>query len=179
MKKINSILFLLFLVISLKSNAQQDTLSLGQTIDLLVNSWDEEAVMLESYTGLRQFCKDINYRTRIITLLQDIHHQDSVLYERAKIASKKTKDHEVFKLIEEIESFEKEYTMKEFIHFLHIECDAQSDLERHKKELKTEVAEESYDSKVYVLEVELRKYIHHITKRVDNIQVHVHHLHIK
>jgi len=56
------------------------------------------------------------------------------------------------------------------------ECTAQSDLERHKKHYKKDNGEESYDSKVYVVELELQKYVNHLTSRIDQLDKHVHHL---
>ena len=69
--------------------------------------------------------------------------------------------------------------MKNFIHFLHEECVAQKDIEKNSKELKNDIGSESYDSQVYMLEIELGKFVKHITKRVDKIREHVHHLGVK
>ena len=53
---------------------------------------------------------------------------------------------------------------------------AQSELERHKKDYKKDNGDESYDSKVYVVELELKKYVKHLTHRIDRLNKHVHHL---
>ena len=37
---------------------------------------------------------------------------------------------------------------------------------------------DSYDGQKYVLEVELGNYVHHITKIVDHIDKHIHHLNL-
>jgi hypothetical protein len=164
-------------IINLGYSQTEETL--GQVIDRLTYQWDTEALTLETYGGLTSFCKDVEYRTTIISLMDEIHHYDSVLYEKAKIAHQRSHDHEIVKLIKEIESFETGYGPKNFIHFLKEECDGQKALEKQSEDLKTAMGEESYDGQAYVIEVEMRRYVKHLTKRVDNIRKHVHHLHIK
>lgn len=158
---------------------QGQELTLGQKIDSLTYAWDEEEEELETYEGLIRFCTDVEYRNHKIELLNEIHHVDSVLYERAKIAAKRSKDHEIDKLIKEIEKFERKYSMRSFLQFLRAECKAEKSLEKESDELSTEFGSESYDGQVYLIEVEMQKYIKHITKRMDHIRKHVHHLNIK
>lgn len=174
-KTTRNIISILLLLVLLPVHSQESH-ELRVKIDELISKWDEEALNLESYEGLSKFCLDKEYRYSTIDLLREIHHFDSVLYERALIAQQKSNDHEIKQLIKEIEKFEKKYSMNEFISFLRDECSARSDIEKHKEELKAEVAQNSYDSQVYLVELELQKYIHHITKRLDNIKMHVDHL---
>lgn len=175
MKKIT--LLIIVLTFTLSALAQDE--SLRQQIDDVTFSWDTESKTMETYDGLLQFCKDKAYRDGVIEILDQIHHYDSVLYERAQAASKKSDDKEIKKLIKEIESFEDEYSMKGFIAFLYEECKAQSALEKNSKDLKGTSGSDGYDSQVYMLEIELQKYVKHITKRVDSIRKHVHHLGVK
>jgi hypothetical protein len=154
--------------------------ALGKIIDDLTYTWDLEAKSIEKYEGFSKFCTNKEYREQIVRLLKDIHHYDSVLYDRLKKAAQfGTHNHEVKKTIADIEKFEKEYDMKSFLKFLQQECHARAEIEKHRKELETEVGDESYDGKIYILQNEIVKYVHHITKRVDTIRDHVHHLHIK
>lgn len=153
--------------------------TLGEAIDRISYKWDAEAITLETYAGLTSFCKDVDYRTSIIDLMNEIHHYDSVLYEKAKVAKARSNDHEIDKLIKDIESFEDKYSFKNFVHFLKVECDGQKNLEKNKTDLKTAMGEESLDGQIYVIEVEMQRYVKHLTKRVDLVRKHVHHLHIK
>ena len=174
-RSISLIISIALLSISITLQAQESH-TLRVKVDDLISKWDEEAINLASYEGLNKFCLNKEYRYETIDLLRDIHHYDSVLYERAVIAQQKSKDHEIKKLMKEIEKFEKKYSMNEFIEFLRDECYARNDLEKHREELKAEVGANSYDSQVYIVELELQKYINHITKRLDNIREHVDHL---
>ncbi len=61
--------------------------------------------------------------------------------------------------------------MKEFLTFLHEECNARAEIERNAKK-----TGEDKDGEAYILETELQKYVKHITKRIDGIREHVHHL---
>ncbi len=179
MKKL--IVSLLF-IISLSTSviAQEDGRTLGKIIDDLTYKWDDEAKTMDNYEGLAKFCINEEYRMGILNLLRDIHHYDSVLYDRLIKASRFGKaSHEMKKTIDEIEKFEEGYDMKSFIHFLHTECNARNEIERNADDLKAEIGFYSYDGQIYVLENELNKYVSHITKRVDHIREHVHHLHIE
>ncbi|XOV95302.1 MAG: hypothetical protein ACFHWX_11450 [Bacteroidota bacterium] len=172
--------FLAFSLITVSTFAQEDHKTLGKVIDDLSYKWDDEAKVLNNYDGLSKFCANEEYRLNIIQLLQDVHHYDSVLYQRLVKASRfGNESHEVKKTIEEIEKFEEGYDMKSFIHFLHTECSARNEIEHNADDLKSEINIYSYDGQIYVLENELNKFVSHITKRVDHIREHVHHLHIE
>lgn len=153
--------------------------SLGKKIDELTYDWDLKADELDNYEGLTRFCLNAPYRTEILTLLKDLHHYDSVLYERLSKAARFSHDREIKKTIKDIEEFEAEYDMKSLVHFLHEECDRRKDIEHNADVLKGGIGSDSYDGQIYLIETELNKFIKHITKRVDNIRKHVHHLHIE
>ncbi|MEQ9303245.1 MAG: hypothetical protein RJQ14_04960 [Marinoscillum sp.] len=153
--------------------------SLGSAIDELTYKWDTEAKNLNSYEGLSKFCDDTEYRLEVIGVLHEIHHYDSILYNRLVTASRFNKDKEIEKTLDEITKFEKKYSMKQFIHFLHEECISRNAIEKESKESRNDIGANSYDGQIYIIETELNKYIKHITKRVDHLRKHVHHLHIK
>lgn len=175
MKRILTALLLLTSIIL----TAQDMETLGKKIDELTYAWDLESDNMDDYDGMLKFCSDREYRLEVIGMLKDIHHYDSVLLERLQKAVRFSKNKEVKKTLKDISKFEEEYSMKVFIDFLYDECQGISELERNRDDLEDEIAQESYDGRRYVLETELAKYIHHITKRVDVIREHVHHLHIK
>ena len=150
---------------------------LSTLMDELTYSWDSEAELLESYGGLAQFCRNKNYRDNIMGLLNDIHHYDSLLYDKVLVLAEEKNDGWIFKLIDDIESFEDGYSMRGFMAFLETECKERKFIERHEDELRSEVASESYDGQVILLERMLATYIHHITHRVDKIRKHMHKVH--
>ena len=181
MKKL--VFFLLICVVFLNKGQTQenikapveDTLTVVQHLDQLTLLWDVESIELKTYQGLRKFCRSTAYRNSITEMLESMHHYDSVLYDMAIEASKQKHAH-MKHLIHELESFESHYGVKQFMNHLKEECTAQSDLERHKKDYKKDNGDESYDSKVYVVELELQKYVKHLTHRIDRLDKHVHHL---
>ncbi len=179
MKKLLIFSFLILFALS-SSYGQDESKTLGKIIDDLTYKWDDEASSLNNYDGLAKFCINEDYRLGIIQLLKDIHHYDSVLYDRLLKASRfGNQSHAIKKTIDEIEKFEEGYDMRSFVHFLHTECSARSEIEKNADDLKEEIGFYSYDGQIYVLENELNKYVSHITKRVDHIREHVHHLHIE
>ncbi|MEM9324580.1 MAG: hypothetical protein AAGA85_02950 [Bacteroidota bacterium] len=157
-------------------------ISSGQAITTAIEDittrWDEEAELLSTYEGLRTFCEDDQFRYAMIQTLRDIHKYDSILYGKLLDAQRYGYgNHRVDKTIKEIEKFEKKYTMKGFLIFLYQDCKASKSLEKNADDLRKDHGDGwSYDNQVYVLEVELGRYVHHITKRVDQIREHIHHL---
>ncbi len=150
---------------------------IDEQIDDLTYAWDVEAEKLSSYEGLIEFCQDKEYRFATINLFKEIHHLDSLLYDRLVTASRRgSHDHEIQKTLRDIEEFESKYTTKNFVHFLHEECMESEDLELHSDDLRKDTGVGSYDNRVYILEVELGRYVHHVTKKIDQIREHVHHL---
>lgn len=180
MKRIilGTLAFSLFFTSSAQDENSLSGKSLGKIIEELTYNWDDEAVKLNNYGGLNKFCASPEYRNEIISLLKDIHHYDSALYDRLVKASRFSKDKEIEKTMKEIEKFETEYDMKSFLHFLHEECVRVKDIEHNADISKNDIAENSYDGQVYLVETELNKYIKHITKRMDHIRKHIHHLHL-
>jgi len=167
-------------LLSLSVFAQENKETLGKKIDEITFNWDLESINLNSYEGLQKFCNEKEYRYEVIGLIKEIHHYDSVLYRRLKKANRlggAKKD--VKKAIKEIEKFEKDFSAKKFIAFLREECINTKDIEKHADERKNDLASESYDGQILIVENLLNKYIKHITKRVDHVREHVHHLHIK
>lgn len=148
-----------------------------EIFDDLTYQWDKEAEKLSTYDGLLEFCQNDDYRYATIDILRGIHHYDSVLYKNLKVAQRRDRhNHDINKTIKEIENFERNYTTKNFIHFLHGDCDRSTELEKQSTALRKDSGEGSYDNQVYVLEVELGRYVHHVTKKVDQIRNLTHHL---
>ena len=169
MKKTISLIVLSLLAYS--ANAQEE--NVGAKIEELTLQWDKEAEKLSTYEGLTEFCTVKVYRSEMSNTLNDIHHYDSVLY---KIIAKKARfggDPEMKKTLKDIEKLETEYSIKDFLSFLYEECTARNEIEKNARK-----SGKNKDGEVYMLETELNKYIKHITKRIDVVREHVHHLNI-
>lgn len=151
---------------------QQKSETISKTIDELTVKWDSEAVKLEKYEGLSKYCKDRTYRIEMVRLLNKIHHYDTVLYQTVKQKYTNDSNEEAKATLDDIEHVEEKYTTKNFLDFLHKECNKFNDVEKNygaqggKKYLK----------EVSILEKEASKYIDAITVRIDLIDEHVHHL---
>ena len=65
-----------------------------------------------------------------------------------------------------------------FLSKLHQECEERHDVEHNKKYSKNDFAERSYDGQKYVVQLEIKKYMKHITEKIDYIDKYLHHLHI-
>lgn len=171
-----SILLGVFILISASLFGQEEEQRLDEKIDEITYDWDLEADKLSSYEGLQELCVDEKYRSKIITLLDDIHHYDTILYNVLTKLSKTSDDKEIKKTLKDIKKFETEYDSKSFIHFMNEECKAMREIERKSEETANDVGINSYSGQVYLLETELFKYVKHVTARVDKIRLHVHHL---
>ena len=170
-----TIFFSAFLLISICGFAQEEE-RLDEKIDQITYDWDLEADKLSSYEGLQQLCLDEQYRNKILTLLNEIHHYDSVLYDVLLKLSRTSSDREIKKTLKDIKKFEEEYDTQNFISFMSDECKVMREIEKNAKATANDVGYNSYDGQVYLLETELFKYVHHVTSRVDKIRLHVHHL---
>ena len=164
------------LLMAFTTIGQESTERLDDRIDEVTYNWDLEADKLATYDGLLFVCGNKEYRTQILGMLTEIHHLDSVLSDVLVKLSRTNDDKEIKKTLKDIEKFEAEYGTKNFIHFMNEECKAAREIERDADDTKNEVGETSYSGQVYLLETELYKYVNQITKRVDKIRQHVHHL---
>lgn len=149
---------------------------LDDKIDQVTYDWDLEADKLSTYSGLQQICSDAEYRAKILSLLDEIHHYDTVLYGVLVKVSKTSSDKEVKKTLKDIKKFEEEYNTKNFVHFMNEECHAMREIEKDAAVTANDVGINSYSGQVYLLETELFKYVKHVTSKVDKIRQHVHHL---
>lgn len=170
--KLLSLILLLFTVSGIYG--QETDSEVAKTIDKLRYAWDDEANSLETYSGLGQFCGESAYRKQIITMLDEIHHYDTLLFGIVTRKYTASQDKEAKATIDDIETLEVDYTTKAFKRFIHKECNTYNEIENNFGAAKGE----EYEAEVNQLEEELKKYVESITKRIDIIDEHVHHLHI-
>ncbi|MEM6831686.1 MAG: hypothetical protein AAF551_14340, partial [Bacteroidota bacterium] len=152
MQRIHLILTLLLLSAGLLHAQEDEKERLDERIDKVTYQWDLEADKLATYEGLLVVCTDKPYRMEIISLLNEIHHLDSVLYDVLVELSRVNTDKEIRKTIKEIEQFENEYDTKSFIHFMSKECKASKEIEKDSEDSRNSVGERSYSGQVYILE---------------------------
>lgn len=141
-------------------------------IDDLTAQWDAEAVTMKTYEGFKKYCRTSTYRINTTDLLNRIHHYDTTLFNIVNDKYNAEKDKEAKATIDDIVTLETEYTTKSFLRFLHTECDEVNYIENN---LARQGGEE-FETEVGILEEELKKYVDEITRQIDLIDKHVHHL---
>ena len=152
--------------------AQDEKENIVQIIDELTLQWDNGAEKLGTYDGLRDYCRVKPYRDKTRKLLDNIHHYDTVLYLIVKEKYAVDSDPEAKATIDDIETLETDYTTKSFLVFLREECQDYNEVESNLGSAKGK----EYEKERNRVEKELSKYIKAITKQVDTIDEHVHHL---
>lgn len=169
MKKLWFLALTYFLVSGTLQAQEEDIVSI---IDDLTVKWDTKAEKLKAYDGLRHLCKERSDRQQTIQLLKDIHHYDSVLYKIVSTKYAGDKDHEAKKTLDDIEELESEYTTGAFLKFIHKECNRFNEIENNFARKGGSV----YEKEIQSLEKEMSKYVKAITKQIDVIDNHIHHL---
>lgn len=165
---------MLFALLGAGLSAWSQNENVGAKLEELTVKWDQEAEGLKSYDGLSRFCSDQSYRNEMAGTLQEIHHFDSVLYKMVEKKARFGGDSEMKKTLKDIEKLQNEFSIREFLTFLSDECKARTEIEKNARK-----TGEDKDGEIYMLEVELQKYVKHMTKRIDVIREHVHHLGVK
>jgi 3-phosphoglycerate kinase len=141
-------------------------------IDELTIKWDNAALELETYNGLKIYCSTKPYRDETIRMLNKIHHYDTLLYGIVNRKFKDKKDPEAEMTLRDIKKLEEEYTTKNFKAFIHRECNSVNEIEKNYGRY----GGEKFEKEVRKLEKELAKYVLSITSRIDIIDEHIHHL---
>ncbi|MEQ6121440.1 hypothetical protein [Reichenbachiella sp. MALMAid0571] len=147
--------------------------------DHLTAQWLEVSGELKTYSGLTTFCKNPEYSTHTVKILETLHHYDSLVLDimENNAISQDVNHKELKKTSKDITKFETEYGIKAFIEFLKESCNTRKDLEKNKKELMKDSGMYSYDGQLLVLETQLRKFLLHIDKRIVSIDDHLHMIH--
>lgn len=150
----------------------QDEIDIVKIIDELTLKWDEQAVELQTYKGLKYYCATKPYRDKTIKLLNKIHHYDTLLYGIVSRKYDSSKDNEAELTLKDIQKLETDYTTQNFKAFIHRECNGVNEIERNYGR----AGGSQYEKEVKKLEKELSKYVSSITSRIDIIDEHIHHL---
>lgn len=143
-----------------------------QKIDGLTASWDEEALVLTKFEGMRDVCRNRTHRVKIIDLIKEIHHYDSVLYTTVQNKYDADKDAEAKETLKDIKKLENDYTTSSFLHFIHTECSTFNAIEKNY----AKAGGKPYEKEKAKMEKELSKYVDEVTNQIDIIDEHIHHL---
>ena len=153
----------------LMTRAQEKDENIVTIIDNLTIQWDNSAENLRTYEGLMDYCRTKAYRDNTILLLKQIHHYDSALYRIVQGKFQMSEDPEAKATLDDINTLETDYTTGAFLMFLRQECTALNDNERNK-------TMDDYKKVSKELEKEMKKYVEAITKQIDVVDEHIHHL---
>ena len=146
--------------------------SIVKVIDDLRYSWDETAISLKDYQGIKTFCLSKENKQKTFELLDAIHHWDTTLYFVVQEKYENSKDKEAAATLRDIETLEKDFTTLDFKAFIQEEC-TQIKVIRDDFD---EATIKKYEKAIRKFEKELIAYLDIITERIDVIDGHVHHL---
>lgn len=172
-------IFFICLLIGYSSSSQTAT-SIEDDFDLLTSEWLRISGDMKTYHGLNEFCTSREYRKTALDILDLLHHYDSIVLETLLDPSNNLEisHREYRKTIKDIEEFETEYGIKDFIAFLRESCSTRNELERSKDDLVKDSGVYSYDGQILVLETQLRRYLKNIDKTILAIDDHLHLIHV-
>ncbi len=153
-------------------SAQSNIVSI---IDDLTVRWDETAIDLKNYSGIYNFCENESDQRKTVELLDAIHHWDSTLYQIVSDKFDVNEDKEAAATLKDIAELETEYSTANFKLFIQDEC---SDLLVIEDHFDDETVRQ-YEKEIKKFEKELVKYVTSITRRIDIIDEHIHHLHLE
>ncbi|WP_456461966.1 hypothetical protein [Reichenbachiella sp.] len=171
MKKL-TLTFLLFSLSTLSLTAQKKVNDIIFIVDELRTTWDIEALKMEKYDGMREYCHSKPYRNKILDLLDQIHHYDTTLYYTVSDKYDVSSDPEAKETLADIMTLETVYTNPNFVAFLKKECEKVIHIEKNMAKKDSG----GFDKDISALEEELIEYIDAVTERVDLVDEHIHHL---
>lgn len=149
-----------------------------QHFDELDRDWHGIEPTLDDYNGLHTYCSKQTYKDLVQSILVKLHHYDTIIINKMNDASYVIDNKERSKILKSIRKFEEEYSIPKFLKKLDAECHERHDVEHDKKYTKNDFADNSYDGQKLVVQLEIKKYMKHITKKIDYIDKYLHHLHI-
>ncbi len=155
--------------LSFTAKSQEDIVAI---VDDLTIKWDKQAEALKKYSGMKYYCTSDTYRDKTIGLLDKIHHYDTLLYGIVSEKYANVKDKEAAATLKDILTVETDYTTPNFKAFLGEECKRFNEIE----ETYSKESGSDYYKEIEKLEKELGKYVTNVTKRIDLIDEHIHHL---
>ncbi|MEM9896200.1 MAG: hypothetical protein AAF789_07505 [Bacteroidota bacterium] len=170
--------FYLCIFLYTTSIAQNDQIE--DRFDRLAVEWLQLSGKLKTYSGMSAYCDNPVFRQQVDSILNLFHGYDSTILQ---LVTNKNEyiiwsEREEKKLLKDIDEMESRFSINLFIDHMKKTCSFWRDIEGNAENLRNGVGIESYDSKMLLLETELRKYLHKIDKLVLKIDDHLHVLHI-
>lgn len=182
MQKLSLLLALtLILAIDLRAQVEgedEDFDSIVQHFDELDEEWHGIEPTLDNYEGIHTYCSQRDYKAKVLGILGKLHHYDTVIVNKMNDPLYTVDPKERNKILKQIRKFEEDYSIPKFIKKLDQECHERHDVEHDKKYSKNDFADRSYDGQKLIIELEIKKYMKHITNKIDWIDKYLHHLHI-
>ncbi len=171
----------LFFAFPIFVHAQSEVeIPIADQFDVVAVDWLDKTEFLNTYAGINEYCQNPTFRKSVNQLLVTIHSYDSLIMSKLNDPSaylgwnmkeeKKTRS--------DIESFENDYQLDDFIDEMREACLFRNEIEANAENLRNGVGIESYDAKVMLLETEISRYLHKIDKLVLRIDDHLHVLNI-
>lgn len=179
MRKIPASLLFTWIILSGSLYAQDGSeLTLQDRFQMIADQWHALEPTLDNYSGFRTYCTNKEYRHTVVTVMNTIHHYDTTIIQKVNDPAYAISKKERKSTLKEIEKFETKYSTREFLKTLNRECKEWKEIEHDRKITKNDFADNSYDGQRLILEVELSKYTKHVTKIIDHINDHIHHLNL-
>lgn len=152
-----------------------------EEFDALAGDWLEQSGNLKTYQGIKEYCTNRDFRSRVDQTLKSIHHYDSMIISRLIYHDSDDKwDYkEEKKTFKDIYALEDDFSVKHFDKHMSEACDLRRRIAKGDELVEDELGVASKDAQVLILEAELRNYLHKIDKLVLRIDDHLHVLHIK
>ncbi|MEQ9424622.1 MAG: hypothetical protein RJQ09_09410 [Cyclobacteriaceae bacterium] len=166
-----ALLLLIAICCTVPAWGQSGDEDIAEIIDQLTVRWDAQAEGLMKYENLKNLCRNRDYRYDLIELLDKIHHYDTTLYFVVTKKFETDQDPEAKATIDDIITLEADYTTLNFKNFIHQECNNYNMVENSFGKEGPE-----YEEERNLVEEELSAYVTTITRRIDIIDEHVHHL---
>ncbi|MEM0940722.1 MAG: hypothetical protein AAF600_15605 [Bacteroidota bacterium] len=171
-------IFMLSFIPCLSYSQSAIELPVADQFDVVAIEWIEKTKFLKTYRGVNEYCQNPTFRKSVDQLLTTIHTYDSLIISKLDDPTSylgwNTKEEK--KTRSDIESFENEYYLKDFIAEMRDACLFRNDIEANADNLKNGVGYESYDAKVLVLETEVARYLNKIDRLILKIDDHLHKL---
>ena len=146
-----------------------------EDFEKVVENWDTKySKELSNINGVVQYCHDKKYHEEIEKVLIFIHRYDSMLFVKLKEKYNSEPDEKTKKILQEIKKVQKEYGARHFMRKLKKECSLKREVDRDQKN--NDIGENSADEEEILLELELKKYMKHITKSIDHLKTHIQYL---
>lgn len=152
--------------------------SIVEHFDELDKDWHSIEPTLDNYDGIQAYCTSMAYKDRVHGILEKLHHYDTVIINKMNDPSYVIDNKERSRVLKQIRKFEEDYSIPKFLVKLKQECHERHETEHDKKYTKNDFADNSYDGQRLIVELEIKKYMKHITSKIDHIDKYLHHLHI-